>query len=64
MTYYYPKEMSTLQKENLLKKINQKREMMLKTAKLTGFGSKHTLESSREVDLLIIQYQRLTVSEG
>lgn len=47
------------EKEYLLKTINQKREEMVKIGELFGLTSERTLESSQELDELIIKYQKM-----
>lgn len=43
---------------NLLLSIDKKRNQMLKVAALRGLHNNETVKESRELDLLIIRYQR------
>lgn len=46
------------QKNNLIDKINQKRNQMFKSAQKYGMESQQTLKSSMELDRLIIEYMQ------
>lgn len=41
----------------MLEEINEIREMMMKSAKVTGYTSQETLHYSQELDKLIYEYQ-------
>lgn len=44
-------------KKEMMKTIQQKREMMIQSAKETGYTSEETIKHSQELDKLIVQYQ-------
>ncbi len=44
--------------DDLLYSINQKRKQMLQTAELRGLQNTETLSKSRELDRLILRYQK------
>ncbi|MGJ9458489.1 Spo0E family sporulation regulatory protein-aspartic acid phosphatase [Oceanobacillus sp. CF4.6] len=50
-------------KVNLIEKINQKKETLLKTAEVYGISSENTIECSQELDKLIVEYQKITESK-
>jgi|GEM_PF-1408929 len=51
-------DISELDKSDLLKSITEKRREMLEVAKLRGLKNYETVRQSRELDSLIIVYQK------
>jgi len=52
-------DIGELDKSDLLKSITEKRREMLEVAKLRGLKNYETVRQSRELDSLIIVYQKL-----
>ena len=48
--------------ENLLEKIKKQRAKMMTTAKLHGLTSEQTLQQSRQLDKLVMEYQKLDLA--
>jgi len=48
-----------LVKKEMMETIQKKREVMIQSAKETGYTSEETIKHSQELDKLIVQYQRV-----
>lgn len=56
-------EIKSVKESELLESITRKREEMFSTANRQGMKNKATVERSRELDILIIMYQRLMLAK-